>query len=96
MCEESRIVWPRALASSAQWRNSTSISGSKPLVGSSKISKSARVASAAISWTFCRLPFDNARTFLRGSRSTRAMSSSRYAYRLTVQSGEEVQGLRAG
>ena len=47
-------------------RKATSISGSRPLVGSSSSSSSARVASAAISWTFWRLPFDSARIFLRG------------------------------
>ena len=58
-------------------RNTPSISGSSPLVGSSRSSRSARVASAAISCTFCRLPFDNARTFLEVSSSKRSTSSSR-------------------
>ena len=45
---------PRA----TQWRNACSISGSSPLVGSSSISRSARVISAAIRISFWRLPFE--------------------------------------
>ena len=48
-------------------RNVSSISGSRPLVGSSRISRSARQLSAAMSSTFCRLPFEYARTRLDGS-----------------------------
>ena len=77
MCEDRNTVWPRSLASSMHARNATSISGSRPLVGSSSSSKSARVASAAISTTFWRLPFDSARTFLSASSAKRATSASR-------------------
>ncbi len=67
MCEERKTVCPRCLASCTHSRNAISISGSRPDVGSSSSSSSARVASAAISCTFWRLPFDSARIFLRVS-----------------------------
>jgi hypothetical protein len=79
MCEERKTVWPRCLASWTVSRNATSINGSRPLVGSSRISRSARLANAAISWTFCRLPFESARTFLSVSSWKRSISASRYA-----------------
>jgi hypothetical protein len=49
----------------------------QPPVGSSRISRSARVAKAAISCTFCRLPFDSARTRLPVSSAKRSTSTSR-------------------
>src|ERR1035441_2729193 len=52
MCEERKTVWPRRLASLTVSRNATSIRGSRPEVGSSRISSSARLANAAISWIF--------------------------------------------
>ena len=45
-------------ASCTQSRKTCSMSGSSPEVGSSRISRSARVISAAISTTFWRLPFE--------------------------------------
>ena len=41
-----------------QARNSRSISGSSPLVGSSSTSSGALVANAATRATFCRLPVE--------------------------------------
>ena len=67
------LAWPRATVS----RKATSISGSRPLVGSSRISRSARLANAATSCTFWRLPFDSARTFLAVSSWKRSTSASR-------------------
>ena len=64
MCDDRNTAWPRSFASFTVSRNATSISGSRPLVGSSSSSRSARVENAWTSWTFCRLPFDRARTFL--------------------------------
>ena len=74
MCEERKTVCPRALASWTVSRKATSMSGSRPLVGSSRISRSARLAKAATSCTFWRLPFDRARTFLSVSSAKRSMS----------------------
>ena len=71
------MVCPRSLASFTQSRNATSINGSRPLVGSSSSSSSARLASAAINCTFWRLPFDSALIFLCGSSWKRCTSSSR-------------------
>ncbi len=42
MCDERKTVWPRSFASRTVSRNAISISGSRPLVGSSRISRSAR------------------------------------------------------
>jgi hypothetical protein len=77
MCEERKTVWPRSVASFTLSRKATSISGSRPLVGSSRIRRSALVASAATSCTFWRLPFESARTLLEVSRSKRSSSRSR-------------------
>ena len=52
------------LARCSRWKTA-SISGSRPDVGSSRISSSASEASAATSATFWRLPFEYARPFLR-------------------------------
>ncbi len=60
-------------------RNACSMIGSSPLVGSSRRRRSGRTISAPMRTTFWRLPFEYARTFLVGSRSNRATSSSRYA-----------------
>jgi hypothetical protein len=56
LCELRKTVWPRSAASAMHRRNSRSMSGSSPLVGSSNTSSGARVANAATSATFCRLP----------------------------------------
>ena len=97
MCEERKTVWPRSLASRTVSRKATSISGSRPLVGSSRISRSARVANAATSCTFWRLPFESARTFLCVSSWKRSTSTSRYATSVEpCRRGEEVERLRAG
>ena len=58
MCEERNTVWPRSRASLMLSRNASSISGSSPLVGSSRMSSSARVIRAAMRMTFCRFPFE--------------------------------------
>ncbi len=58
MCEDKKTVWPRSRASRMAARNACSISGSSPLVGSSRTSRSARVIKAAIRMTFCRLPLE--------------------------------------
>ena len=76
---DSRTVRPLWRSSSMHSRNTASISGSSPDVGSSRISSSTSEASAEISATFCRLPLEYARAFLAGSRSNR---SSRLARRL--------------
>ena len=57
-CELRNTVCPRSAASPMHRRNSRSISGSSPLVGSSSTSSGARVAKAATSATFCRLPVE--------------------------------------
>ncbi len=55
---DSSTVRPPWRSSSMHSRNAASISGSSPLVGSSRMSRSASEASAAISATFCRLPLE--------------------------------------
>ena len=57
-CELRNTVCPRSRPRATQRRNSRSISGSRPLVGSSSTSSGARVANAATSATFCRLPVE--------------------------------------
>ena len=57
--------------------NWASISGSSPEVGSSSSNSSAFDANAATRATFCRLPLEYVRAFLRGSRSNRSSNSSR-------------------
>jgi hypothetical protein len=48
MCEDRKTVWPPSRASATQRRNSRSISGSSPLVGSSSSSRSDRVQGEAL------------------------------------------------
>ncbi len=55
---DSSTDCPSAFASSTHWVKTPSMSGSSPLVGSSKTSSSARLASAATRATFWRLPFE--------------------------------------
>jgi hypothetical protein len=55
---ERRIVAPDALSRDTSDRNTTSMSGSSPLVGSSKMYSSAGTARAAMRATFYRLPFE--------------------------------------
>ena len=74
-CELRKTVWPRSLASATQRRNSRSISGSRPLVGSSSTSSGARVANAATSATFCRLPVEYVLPGLSRSSWKRSTSS---------------------
>ena len=62
----SSTVRPWARSSRTQPRNVSSISGSSPLVGSSSRNSSASVARAATRATFCRLPLEYVRAFLRG------------------------------
>ena len=57
MWDDSSTVWPRSPASRTQARKTCSISGSSPVVGSSRSSTSARLANAAMSRTFWRLPW---------------------------------------
>jgi hypothetical protein len=94
MCEERNTVWPRCLASCTLSRKATSISGSRPLVGSSRIKSTGRAASAATSCTFWRLPFDSARTFFEVSSLNRSTSRSLVgAVGSPVQAGEELECL---
>ena len=58
MCEDRKTVWPRSVASWTQWRNACSISGSRPLVGSSSRSSRGRHIRAAMRMSFWRLPFE--------------------------------------
>ena len=74
---DSSTVRPRRFSSSMHSRKTSSISGSRPDVGSSSSSSSTSDASAATSATFCRLPFEYVRAFLRGSRSNRSSRASR-------------------
>ena len=55
---DSSTVRPSALISRMQSWKTASISGSRPDVGSSRISSSASEASAATRPTFCRFPFE--------------------------------------
>ena len=55
---DSSTVRPSARTSRMQSWNTASMSGSRPDVGSSRISSSASEARAATSATFCRLPFE--------------------------------------
>ena len=64
---DSSTVAPAARTRAISSWKTTSISGSSPLVGSSRMYRSAGTANAAMSATFCRLPFEYARPFLRGS-----------------------------
>ena len=66
MCDDSSTVCPRSWASRTHVRKTCSMSGSSPVVGSSSRSRSARLAKAATSRTFWRLPWLWARTFLSG------------------------------
>ena len=78
-------------------RNTCSMSGSSPVVGSSSSSRSARLANAAISRTFCRLPWLYARIFLSATSSKRSIEL--VAVRVVdraVDVAEEPQRLRAG
>lgn len=77
MCEERKTVCPLFLASRTQCRKTSYISRSRPTVGSSITSRSARVMRAAMMPIFCRLPFEYVRTFLLGSNRNRSASSSR-------------------
>ncbi len=76
---DSNTVRPSRRTSRMHRWNSDSISGSRPDVGSSSTSSSARDASAAIRATFWRLPLEYVRARLVGSSSNRATSSSRRA-----------------
>ena len=55
-CEERKTAQPRSRSSRTSARNSSCISGSRPLVGSSKISSSGRWKRARISPIFWRFP----------------------------------------
>lgn len=68
MCEDKNTAWPAAFASCTNRRNSHSISASRALVGSSTSSTSDRLASPATRVSFCQLPFEQLRTFLRRGR----------------------------
>ncbi len=58
MCDDRNTVAPRSRASLMHVRNSFSMSGSRPLVGSSSRSTSGSVANAATRATFWRLPLE--------------------------------------
>src|SRR6266545_5075179 len=75
---DSSTVRSRWRSSSMHCRNTSSISGSRPDVGSSRISNSTSLARAATKATFCRLPLEYVRPFFVGSRSNRRNRSSRF------------------
>ena len=94
---ESSRVAPPARSSRTHSRNVSSMSGSRPLVGSSSRKSSTREASAATSATFCRLPLEYDRAFFVGSRSNSSRSSSRRARVVAaLQPPEQVDRLAAG
>ena len=74
---ESSTVPPCARKSSTHCWKTASISGSRPLVGSSSSSSSTSLASAATRATFCRLPLEYWRPRLVGSSSNRSSRCSR-------------------
>ena len=94
---DSSTVVPAARRSSTHARNTSSMSGSSPDVGSSRISSSTSAASAATSATFCRLPFEYVRPFLVGSSSKRSSSAARRrGIEAAAQPAEQVDRLAAG
>ena len=98
MCDDNNTVCPRSRASPTHARNTCSMSGSSPVVGSSKSSRSARLANAAISKIFCRLPWLYARApscrvqggSVRSARSRYASSTEPWIL------AQEVECLGAG
>src|SRR5262249_50161416 len=74
---DSSTVVPFCRNSSMASRKAASMSGSRPDVGSSRMSSSAPDASAAISATFCRLALEEARVLGVGARAHRFSSRSR-------------------
>ncbi len=97
MCDDSSTVCPRSRASRTHSRNTCSMIGSRPVVGSSSRSRSARLANAATSSTFWRLPWLYARTFLSGveREPLDELGAVRVVDR-AVDRAEEPQRLRAG
>ena len=98
MCDDEEDGLPALLRPRARdSRNAISISGSSPLVGSSRISRSARVTNAAIKLTFCRLPFDSARTSSSRSSWNRLTSSVAVGRSVdAVQPAEQLERLAPG
>ena len=73
------------------------MSGSRPLVGSSSRSTSARVANAATSATFWRLPFEYVRARLSSSRSKRFTQLGAVLHvDVAVEVAEQLEALLAG
>jgi hypothetical protein len=70
------------------------MSGSRPAVGSSRMSRSARVANAATSCTFCRLPFE-ALSPSCGCRGLKLDRTSRYALSVPPNARQELERLGA-
>ena len=67
MCEERKTVCPRALRLLHASRGRPSPSAGRARSSARRASAGRRGwRSAATSWTFCRLPFDSARTFFDG------------------------------
>ena len=96
MCDEENTVHLPRRASPTVSRNAASISGSRvPLVGSSRIRSSGRVAKAAISWIFCRLPLVVPDAFVRLKMESLDQHLSGIVDR-TVRPAEELEALPAG
>ena len=75
-CEERKTAQPRSRSSATRARNSSCISGSRPPVGSSRISSSGRWKVARIRPTFCRLPRESWPSGRSRSARKRSASSS--------------------
>ena len=77
-CEERKTAQPRSRSSRTSARNSSCISGSSPLVGSSRISSSGWWKTARIRPTFWRLPRESCPSGRsRSARKRRASASAR-------------------
>ena len=74
-CEERNTVAPRSRSSATTVRNSSCISGSNPLVGSSRITSSGWWKSAWISPIFWRFPRESSRSGRDRSASKRSASA---------------------
>ena len=93
---DSRNVRPSAAASRTTCWKTASISGSRPEVGSSIRNSSTSAASAATSATFCRLPFEYARPFVRVQLEALEKPVATARVQTAAQPAEQVDGLAAG
>ena len=97
MCDERKIVRPSSRASRTSPKNVCWTSGSRPDVGSSRISRSGRCCRATTRPTFCLLPFEYSLNLRLGSRSIFSISSAAYAgVDAAAQVGEVLDRLGAG